>query len=81
MSYRRSSIKNHIKSNYDIEDNCSYQQNLPIIHELCRFSVVPQSRSAVFPNDKDSKKKVRPIAATNNTSNPVCASSDGIIIV
>lgn len=23
--------------NYDIEDNCSYQQNLPIIHELCRF--------------------------------------------
>ena len=37
MSYRRSSIKNHIKSNYDIEDNCSYQQNLPIIHELCRF--------------------------------------------
>lgn len=41
---------------------------------------MPQSRSAVFPNDKDSKKKVRPIAATNNTSNPVCASSDGIII-
>ena len=54
---------------------------LPLLTSCADFSVVPQSRSAIFPNDKDSKKKVRPITATNNTSNPVCASSDGIIIV